>query len=80
MNITLDSKLEADLRERAGAYGLSIEAYIERLVSADRAAEQELQELALDGLNSGESIEIGPGYWEDKHRALDARLKMTGTR
>jgi hypothetical protein len=80
MNITLDSKLEARLRERASVRGLSIESYVERLLSADQAADDELQELALDGINSGEPVEVGPGYWEEKHRLLDSRLKMTGIR
>jgi len=36
----------------------------------------DLEALALEGLNSGEPIEAGPGYWEEKHRRLDARLTM----
>ena len=35
MAITIDSKLEARLRERAEAEGLSVEAYIERFLKAD---------------------------------------------
>lgn len=80
MSITLDSKVEARLRERADAAGLSVEAYVERLVRADQGAEEELQGLALDGLNSGVPIEVGPGYWEEKHRLLDSRFNMTGRR
>jgi hypothetical protein len=80
MTITIDQKLEARLRERAAAEGLSVEAYVERLVSADQAAEEELEALALEGLNSGDPIQLGPGYWEEKHRRLDERLKKTGTR
>ena len=37
-------------------------------------AEEELESLALEGLNSGPALEIGPGYWEEKHRRLDERL------
>jgi hypothetical protein len=80
MTITIDPKLEARLREKAEAEGLTVSAYIERLVNADQAAEEELETLALEGLNSGLPIEIGPGYWEEKHRRLDERLKRTGTR
>jgi hypothetical protein len=40
----------------------------------DRAkAEKELEALAMEGLSSGEPIEPGPGYWEEKHRRLDER-------
>lgn len=80
MTITIDRKLEARLRERAKAEGLTIPAYVERLVNADQAAEEELETLALEGLNSGDPIQVGTGYWEEKHRKLDERLKMTGTR
>ena len=87
MTITIDRKLEARLRERAKAEGLTIPAYVERLVNADQAAEEEeeeeeeeLETLALEGLNSGDPIQVGIGYWEEKHRKLDERLKMTGTR
>ena len=80
MAITIDSKLEARLRERAEAEGLSVAAYIERFLKADQAAEEELESLALEGLKSGDPIQAGPGYWEEKHRRLDERLKKTGTR
>jgi hypothetical protein len=80
MTITIDPKLEARIREKAEAEGISMEAYLERLVSADQAAEEELEALALEGLNSGEPIEVGPGFWEEMHRELDERLKRTGTR
>lgn len=78
MPITIDPKLEARLRERADADGVSVDDYVERLVKADQAAEEELESLALKGLNSGDAIAAGPGYWEEKHRELDERLKKTG--
>jgi hypothetical protein len=80
MTITIDSKLEAQLRERAKAEGLTVAAYLERLVRSDRTASEELESLALEGLNSGDPIEVGSGYWEEKHRRLDERLKKSGTR
>ena len=79
MPITIDPKLEARLRERAEAEGLSVPAYVERLLNADQSPEEELESLALEGLKSGDPIESGPGYWEEKHRRLDERLKKTGT-
>jgi hypothetical protein len=80
MPITIDPKVEARLRQRAEAEGLSVEDYVERLINADQSAEEELEALALEGLNLGEPITIGPGYWEQKHRELDERLKKTGSR
>ncbi len=80
MTITIDPRLEAWLRERAESQGLTIGAYLERLVHSDQTAEQELETLSLEGLNSGAPIEVGSGYWEEKHRLLDERLPKTGTR
>jgi len=80
MTITIDPTVEARLRERAEAEGLSVADYVARLVRADQSAEDELERLALEGLNSGQPIHVGPGYWEEKHRRLDERLKMNGTR
>jgi uncharacterized protein YoaH (UPF0181 family) len=79
VSITIHPEIEKRLRARAEAEGLSIEAYLERLVRVDQEAEEEIEALAVEGLNSGEPIEVGPGYWEEKHRRLDERLKMTGT-
>ena len=79
MAITIDPTLEARLRERAEAEGLTVSAYVERLVNADQAAEDEIEALALEGLNSGPAIEVRPGYWQERHRELDERLKRTGT-
>lgn len=59
MTIHIDPKFDARLREQAEAEGLSVAAYIEQLVVADQAAEEELERLALDGLNSGEQSKLG---------------------
>jgi hypothetical protein len=80
MTITIDPMLEARLRERAEAEGLTVAAYVERLVKADQAAEAEIESLALEGLNSGDPIEVGPGYWEEKHRRMSDRLTQTNKR
>jgi hypothetical protein len=80
MAIIIDPRLEARLRERAEAEGLSITDYVERVVKEDQAADVELETLACEGLNSGQPSPVGPGYWEEKHRRLDERLKNTGTR
>jgi hypothetical protein len=80
MSISIQPALEARLRERAEAEGLSLEAYVERLVRSDEQAHEELERLALEGVNSGEPIEINLSSWQEKHRRLDDRLKKTGTR
>jgi len=51
------------------------EPTVERLIRADQDAEDELEILASEGINSGELIEVGPDFWEERHRRLDERLK-----
>ena len=80
MSITINPELETRLRARAQAEGISVETYVDRLLRADQQAEDELEALALEGLASGAPMEAGPGYWEEKHRRLDERLKNMGTR
>jgi hypothetical protein len=75
MSISVNPELERRLRNRADAQGLSIDALLDALLRADEEAQAELERLADDGIDSGEPIEIGPGYWEEKHRRLEARLK-----
>jgi hypothetical protein len=80
MSITLQPALEAKLRQNAEAEGLTVEAYLESLLRAAELADDELERLALEGLNSGDPIPIDENYWADKHRQLDQKLKKTGTR
>ena len=80
MSITIHPELEARLRARAEAEGITVEAYIERIAREDERAEDELEVLALEGLDSGDPIRVGPGYWEERRRRLDERLQKTRTR
>ena len=80
MSIVIPPELETRLRAQAETEGVTVEAYLERLVRADERAEEELTTLALEGLNSGIPVEAGPDYWQEKHRRLDERLKKTALR
>jgi len=80
MSIVLSAELETRLRARAATEGLTIEAYVERIVRADQQAEDEIESLALEGLRSGELVEPSPGFWEERHRRLDEKLKKSATR
>jgi hypothetical protein len=75
MAITIDPRLEARLRARAESAGLTITAYLERLLHSDQAAEDELETLALEGLNSAAPIAAAPNYWAEKHRLVDERFR-----
>jgi hypothetical protein len=80
MNIAIPRELEDRLRAQAEAEGLTVEAYLDRLVSASERAEAELTTLALEGLSSGTPLEADSAYWQEKHRRLDERLKKSGSR
>ena len=80
MSIAVHPELESKIRSRAEAQGLSIESYLERLVRADQQGTEELESLALEGLNSGAPIDAGPSYWQEKHFRLDERLKKSSAR
>ena len=77
MSLAIHPDLETKIRARAEAEGLSIEAYLERLIRADQEGTRELETLALEGLHSGAPIEAGPSYWQEKHRLLDEQLSKT---
>ena len=47
MSIAISPELEARLRARAQAEGLTVEAYIERIARDDQQAEEELEALAI---------------------------------
>ena len=78
MPITLHPELEANLRARAEAAGITVEAYIERIALDDQAAQEELESFAIEGLNSGDSIEADERYWAGKRQRLIDRHQKTG--
>lgn len=80
MSLAIHPDLETKIRSRAEAEGLTVEAYLERLVQADQQGAKELETLALEGLGSGTPIEPGPSYWQEKHRLLDERLSNANRR
>ncbi len=80
MPITIHPDLEAKLRARADAAGISVETYIERIARDDQAAEEELEALALEGRESGDSINADENYWREKRQRLIDRHRKTGLR
>lgn len=47
----------------------------------DQQAEQEIEALALEGLDSGEPIEPDEAYWDQKRkRLIELHSKTTSTR
>jgi antitoxin ParD1/3/4 len=85
LNISLPQSLKDYLEEqvKAGGYGTPSE-YVRVLVREDqrRKADETLEAQLLEGINSGEPIEVTPEYWESKRDLLLERFdqKKTGTK
>ena len=84
LNISLPQSLKEFVEAQVQRSGFSTPSeYIRNLVRDDqkRRAEEKLETLLLEGLNSGEPIEITPEYWEKKRTQLIGRhKKKTGVR
>jgi len=84
LNISLPLSLKEFVENQVQESGFSTPSeYIRNLLREDqkRRAEEKLEALLLEGLNSGAPIEITPEYWEKKRSQLIERhKKKTGTR
>jgi antitoxin ParD1/3/4 len=71
-----DLKRWVETQVASGGYGNTSE-YIRELIRAERKrkAEERLEALLIEGLDSGDPIEITPEYWERKRRELVARVE-----
>jgi antitoxin ParD1/3/4 len=77
LNISLPESLKTFAEEQATAGGYtSVSEYLRELLRADqrRKAKARLEALLLEGLNSGEPIEVTPRFWDDLRRDLHRRL------
>lgn len=80
MNIALPESMKAFVQERVSEGGYSSASeYVRELIRADqkRRAEERIDALLLEGLDSGETIAVTPDYWEEKKRKLAERLGKT---
>lgn len=84
LNIFLPQSLKDYVEGQVQAAGYSTPSeYVRELLRQDqqRRAEQKLEALLLEGLNSGDPIEITPEYWENERRQLIERhARKTGVR
>ena len=83
LNISLPKQMKefVESQVQQGGYSTPSE-YVRALLRAERKrrAEAELDELLLQGLNSGEPIEVTPPFWEAKRRDLQPRKSRQGRR
>ena len=84
LNISLPQSLKEYVENQVAEGGYSTPSeYLRELLREDqkRRAEERLEALLLEGLQSGEPIPISPEYWEKKRRDLIERhAKKTGKR
>jgi antitoxin ParD1/3/4 len=76
LNISLPQSLKDFVESQVQQHGYSTPSeYVRELLRQDqkRRAEERLEAMLLDGLQSGDPIEITPDYWEAKRKSLVER-------
>jgi antitoxin ParD1/3/4 len=76
LNISLPQSLKDFVESQVRQHGYSTPSeYVRELLRQDqkRRAEDRLEAMLLDGLQSGDPIEITPDYWEAKRKSLVER-------
>ena len=73
LTINLPDSLGEFLQRQVVADGhSSVEAFIQHLIREDqmRKARKKINEMLLEGINSGDPIPVTAAYWEEKERRL----------
>ncbi len=77
MNIALPESMKQFVQDRVSQGGYSsVSEYVRELIRADqkRQAEERIDSLLLEGLDSGAPIAVTPEYGDAKKRRLTERL------
>ena len=78
MNVSLPDTLKeyVEERENADGYGTASE-YMRELIREDkkRKAQERLESLLLEGLESGDPVPVTPDLWKNLWARVDARKK-----
>lgn len=79
MPITVHPDLEAKIRTRAQAEGLTVEAYVERLIRDDDSEIAQTEALLEEAAASGDRIPLTEREWDrmeqDARAALEAKKR-----
>jgi antitoxin ParD1/3/4 len=75
MNVSLPESLRTFAEQRARSRYSSASEYIRELIRRDQreAAKEKLEELLIEGLESGKPIVVTEDYWEKKRQDLAGR-------
>ncbi len=77
LNISLSESMQEFIEQRIAEAGYSTASeYIEHLIREDQkqAARSQLEAKLIEGLHSGEPIEVTDEWWEQKRRELLQRV------
>ena len=78
INISVPQQMRewVDSQIESGRYG-NVSEYFRHLIRKNQAeeAEKRLETLLLEGLESGESVELTPEFWEEKRQQLIKRFQ-----
>jgi antitoxin ParD1/3/4 len=77
MNVALPESMKSFVQDRVAEGGYSsVSEYIRELIRADqkRKAEERIDALLLEGLDSGQPVSVTSEYWEAKKQKLTERL------
>jgi plasmid stability protein len=80
LRVNLDPGLEAKLRTRAEAEGLSVTAYIERLIADEDAGIARTEILLQEAAESGDRIELTEEEWDRMEREALAEVEARSKR
>lgn len=78
LNISLAESMRAFIEEQIAKGGYSTASeYIHHLIQQDhnQAAQMKLEAMLLEGLDSGQPIEVTDEWWENKRTELVERLR-----
>ena len=78
MNISLPDEMKTFVEEQVqqGGYSTASE-YLRELIrdAQKQAANERLEKLLLEGLDSGPGVDVTPEWWAERRRELERRLK-----
>jgi hypothetical protein len=71
MSISIDPELEARLRARAEAQGITVDAYLERLMQDEDGEITHTEKLLQEAVDSGDYVELTEEEWgRIEHEAI----------
>ncbi|HEV2690479.1 MAG TPA: hypothetical protein VGV35_18105 [Bryobacteraceae bacterium] len=80
MSITIHPDLEAKLRTRAQEEGLSVDAYLERLVQDEAAEIAHTETLLQEAVDSGDYLELDEQEWNRMEQEAIAEVQAKSQR